>query len=513
MRHWLAALIAFCVLAIGIAGAAAETRVALVIGNSAYRHAERLPNPVNDATAIAELFRQASFDDVRLVTDVSVSEMRSELREFSVKAAQADIAVVYYAGHGIEMGGHNFLIPVDATLARDIDTEDETVDLDRVLQLLESVKRLKLVILDACRSNPFAEKMQRTITARAIGRGLGQPQVQTSNTLVAFAAKAGSTALDGQSNHSPFTAALLHHIATPGLDLRIALGDVHDDVQSASNGEQEPFLYGAMGGGVVALVPANTQAKDPQAAPPPVVARPEESSEVRECDLLAASPFDPTRPTSTPGVAPEKIDAPRAIEACRKALAERPSDVRLKYQLGRAFEAAKQWALALPLYREAADAGSTLAVNNLARLYGQGLGVAKNLVEEIRLLRKAADAGNAFAMMNLAGKYATGSGVPKDELESVRLLRKAVAAGLVEAMVRLGLQYEEGKGVAKNEAEAVRLYRAAAEAGHVRAAEFLGRMYANGRGVTRDIGTARKWYEKAAALGDKEAKRNLANLR
>jgi uncharacterized protein len=176
----------------------------------------------------------------------------------------------------------------------------------------------------------------------------------------------------------------------------------------------------------------------------------------------------------SPGVAPEKVDALRAIEACRKAVAERPFDMRLKYQLGRAFEAAKQWKEALPLYREAADAGSGPAMNNLARLYGQGLGVAKDLSEEIRLLRKAADAGQPFAMMNLAGKYATGLGVPKDETEAVRLLRKAVAAGVAEAMVRLGLQYESGRGVAKNEAEAARLYHAAAEAGHARARNFSG---------------------------------------
>ena len=241
-------------------------------------------------------------------------------------------------------------------------------------------------------------------------------------------------------------------------------------------------------------------------------AQPEESEAARECDRLAASPFDPTRPTGMAGVASDKIDVPRAIEACRKAVAERPSDMRLKYQLGRAFEAGSQWDDALPVYRAAADAGNALAMNNLAKIYEQGLGVAKDEAEAIRLLRKAADAGQPLAMMNLAGKYATGHGVLKDDAEAVRLLRKAVSAGVVEAMVRLGVEYEMGRGVAKNEAEAVRLYRAAAEAGNVRAAEFLGRMYANGRGVNRDIGEARKWYATAAAHGDQEALRALISL-
>jgi Caspase domain len=148
-------------------------------------------------------------------------------------------------------------------LASDLDVEDETVDLDRVLQLLEPAKRLKLVILDACRVNPFADKMRRITASRAPGRGLGRPEVQTSNTLVAFAAKAGSTAHDGDGAHSPFAAALLHHLTTPGLDLRIALGNVHDEVVETTHGERESFLYGAMGGGTLALVPGKAEPPRP----------------------------------------------------------------------------------------------------------------------------------------------------------------------------------------------------------------------------------------------------------
>ncbi|MGO9004561.1 MAG: SUMF1/EgtB/PvdO family nonheme iron enzyme [Beijerinckiaceae bacterium] len=248
--------------------AQAEKRVALVIGNGAYRTVARLPNPANDAVAIGDLFRSAGFDDVRTVTNVGVADMRKELRAFSEKAAGADIAVVFYAGHGMEIGGHNYLIPTDAVLARDLDVEDEAVDLDRVLQLLEPAKRLKLVILDACRENPFAAKIKRTIASRAVGRGLGQPDLQTSDTLVAYAARAGSLAGDGEGDHSPFTTALLHHIATPGLDLRIALGDVHDEVLKTSNREQEPFIYGALGGGTLALVPGKAEPlpADPESA-------------------------------------------------------------------------------------------------------------------------------------------------------------------------------------------------------------------------------------------------------
>jgi uncharacterized caspase-like protein len=269
-------LMAFIVVAtIAPRPALADKRVALVIGNGAYRSVGSLPNPANDAAAMGDLFNAAGFDDVRIANDLGVNDLRKELRAFSERAAGADIAVVFYAGHGIEVGGHNYLIPVDAILARDLDVEDETVDLDRVLQLLDPAKRLKLVILDACRNNPFAETMKRTIASRAIGRGLGRPEVQTSNTLVAYAQRAGALASDGKGQHSPFTTALLHHLATPGLDLRIALGNVHDEVVVTSDSEQEPFLYGAMGGGTLALVPGKAeqlqqgqlqQGNDPDAA-------------------------------------------------------------------------------------------------------------------------------------------------------------------------------------------------------------------------------------------------------
>jgi WD40 repeat protein len=247
------------VVAVATQPAMADTRVALVIGNSAYRNVVRLPNPANDAAAMGDLFKAAGFDDVQVANDLGVNDLRKALRSFAEKAATADIAVVYYAGHGLEIGGHNYLIPVDAVLARDLDVSDETVDLDRVLELVDQAKRLKLVILDACRDNPFAAKMKRTLGSRAIGRGLGQPEVQTSDTLVAYAARAGSTALDGEGAHSPFATALLHHLTAPGLDLRIALGKVRDEVWQNTRHEQEPFIYGAVGGDTLALVPAKAE--------------------------------------------------------------------------------------------------------------------------------------------------------------------------------------------------------------------------------------------------------------
>src|SRR6516225_6320653 len=237
-------------------GALADKRVALVIGNSAYQNVPGLPNPINDATAIAELLRNAGFDVVDSRADLGIAVIRRAIREFADVARDADIAVVYYAGHGIEVDGTNYLIPVDAILQRDTDVEDEAISMDRLLRILEPVKRLRLIILDACRENPFTRSMKRTIASRAIGRGLAKVEVVNSDTLIAFSAKAGSTALDGDGKNSPFTTALLNHLATPGLDLRIAFGQIRDDVLKATANRQEPFVYGSLGGGTVSLVPA-----------------------------------------------------------------------------------------------------------------------------------------------------------------------------------------------------------------------------------------------------------------
>jgi hypothetical protein len=236
--------------------ALAEKRVALVIGNSSYRNVPSLPNPLNDATEIASLFRSAGFSVVDVRRDLGISDMRRAISDFAEAASDVDVAVIYFAGHGIEVDGSNYIIPVDAKLLRDFDIEDETVSVDRILKSIEPAKRLRLVILDACRDNPFLKTMKRTVASRSVGRGLAKVEPAMSDTLIAFAAKAGSVALDGDAKNSPFTAALLHNIASPGLDLRIAFGRVRDEVLKATNRKQEPFVYGSLGGSVISIVDA-----------------------------------------------------------------------------------------------------------------------------------------------------------------------------------------------------------------------------------------------------------------
>lgn len=252
----------------------AERRVALVIGNSAYKSVPRLANPVNDAALVGGMFKKAGFDSVDIKLDLTVVDMRKALREFAGKAREAEVAVIYYAGHGIELDGNNYLIPTDAALETDNDVFDEAFPLDRVLFAIEPAKQLRLVILDACRDNPFAKTMKRTVAARSIGRGLAKVEPTSSNTMIAYAAKAGSTASDGDSKNSPFAAALVERLPTPGVDLRKAFGFVRDDVLKNTGYKQEPYVYGSLGGDDVPLVQAKpAAASGPQASPDDAVRR------------------------------------------------------------------------------------------------------------------------------------------------------------------------------------------------------------------------------------------------
>ncbi|WP_425989485.1 caspase family protein [Afipia sp. DC4300-2b1] len=259
-------LLVWTFLTAALTPALAEKRVALVIGNSDYQNVAPLTNPSNDAAAIAAILTKAGFDTVDAKSNLSGIEMKRTLREFGNKVRDADVAVIYYAGHGIELEGTNYLIPVDAKLEIDTDVLDEAFPLDRFIVAADPAKHLRLVILDACRDNPFNKTMKRTIGSRAVNRGLAKVEPANPNTLIAFAAKAGSTASDGEGKNSPFATALVKHLVKPGLDLRKAFGFVRDDVLKVTNNKQEPFVYGSLGGNDVSLVPA-------VAAAPPVSAQ------------------------------------------------------------------------------------------------------------------------------------------------------------------------------------------------------------------------------------------------
>jgi hypothetical protein len=245
---------------------AAEKRLALVIGNSGYQSVPKLSNPFNDATAIAQMLKGIGFEIVDLRLDLGNLDFRRAIRKFEDAAEGADFAIVFFAGHGIEISGINYMLPVDARLASNRDAPDEAIPLDRIVGAAEGAKKLRLVIVDACRENPFLVSMKPRLAVRDIPtRGLGRVE-PSKDTLIAYAAKAGSTAEDGYGEHSPLTSALLNHLTTPGLDIRLAFGRVRDEVMKVTNNRQEPFVYGSLGGENIALVPAAPQPKEPSPA-------------------------------------------------------------------------------------------------------------------------------------------------------------------------------------------------------------------------------------------------------
>jgi len=225
-----------------------QNRIALLIGNRNYRYAGVLSNPANDAQLLAGTLRDVGFKSVTTKTDLTREQTMQALQEFARAADSAEWAVVYYSGHGIEFNGENYIIPVDAQLKTDRDIALETVDVDNVLKSIQGARRLRLVILDACRDNPFASQMKRTTATRSIGIGLARMEPEPG-TLIAYAAKHGEFALDGTGSNSPFVEALTQRIRErPAQEIRRLFDLVRDDVMESTRRQQQPFTYGSLSG-------------------------------------------------------------------------------------------------------------------------------------------------------------------------------------------------------------------------------------------------------------------------
>lgn len=251
------------------ASAQSQRRVALVIGNGAYQHAGALRNPPNDARRMAEVLRSAGFE-VILGINLSRQAMEGHLREFGDRLEGGQLGLFFYAGHGMQVGGENYLLPVDATLRRERDLAFETIPLSQVLRSMETAAPTNLLFLDACRDNPLTRSFAASMGARstAVGRGLAQVQSGVG-TLVAYATAPNSVAEDGVgATNSPFTAALAQHLTTPGLEVGLALRRVREAVLTATAGRQVPWDHSSLTGEVV-IVPAAAAAPSPIAPPQP----------------------------------------------------------------------------------------------------------------------------------------------------------------------------------------------------------------------------------------------------
>jgi tetratricopeptide (TPR) repeat protein len=222
----------------------AGRRIALVIGNGAYQNVHRLDNPPRDAKLIAASLHDVGFQSVTLSNDLTRDKFFDVLRTFASDAEKADWAVVYYAGHGFEIGGVNYLVPVDARIAEDKDAEKEAVALEQVIAAVGGARKLRLVMLDACRDNPFAPAMKRTMAVQLVDKGFSDIE-PSSGFMVVYAAKHGEVALDGEGVDSPFASALARDVKEPHVEVRKLFDIVRDDVWNTTKHQQQPFTYGS----------------------------------------------------------------------------------------------------------------------------------------------------------------------------------------------------------------------------------------------------------------------------
>ena len=251
-RYAISAALALAISLSSGSAARAERRVALVIGNATYEHAVALSNTANDARVIGDLLEKVGFDVVNRRSDLGLDDFRQAVQDFAFLSFNADVAVVYYSGHGLAIDGVNYLIPADAKLSSVQDGEEQAVSLDWVLVAAGGARKLSLVILDACHKSPFSPTNEASSEPPT---GLVDVKLSVPNTLVAFAAKAGSVCNDGDGPNGPFASALVKYIGQPGLDIRSALEKVRDEVLRATGNRQEPYFYGSLDAENAMLVP------------------------------------------------------------------------------------------------------------------------------------------------------------------------------------------------------------------------------------------------------------------
>ena len=536
VSRWIIAAFLLCA---GLSSTAhAERRVALVIGNSAYRTVPALPNPASDAKLMSDTLTSLGFFVVgggaRL--DLDKAGFDQALKDFGTQSTGADVALFYYAGHGVETHGLNYLVPVDAHPQDEADVFEQMVGTSGILDLLEkSGTRINLVLLDACRDNPFRDHGVRSTTG-----GLAQMPAPIG-TLISFATQPRSVSLDGIGGHSPYTRALAEAMQKPGAGLFKTFNEVGLAVEKATGGQQLPWVSSSPINGnfyfagkpepatpearQASLTPEALTLKAPLTPDAPIITAPAQESRfsppddplrqgvVTDCDRLAAMPHDTGHGWKLPGLEVDKINVVAATAACNDAMQRYPDVMRFVFEAGRVATARKDYAEARRLYDQAAASGYAMAMNNIGGIYEGGSGTPVNYVEAARWYQKAVDAGEPIAMVDLAWLYETGHGMKKDYAEARRLLETAIKAGVPAAMNNLGLMYSYGQGVPRDYDEARRLFEQGAALGNDAAMNSLGAAYIDGHGVPRDQRLGRRWYEKAAALGNPEAKENLRNMR
>jgi hypothetical protein len=545
---------------------ASGKRVALVVGNDEYQSVPKLANGVRDAQAMRLALQGAGFQ-VQIATNVSREGIDAAVNKFILSINPGDIALFYYSGHAVQVGGENYLSPVDLVAANEVQVRNRSFKASEVIEEMEARGAdLQIAILDACRNNPFARE-------RSIGGGQGLAAMNVGRgTFLAYATAPGRTSDDNSSDRNGlYTTYLLKALAQPGLSLEQVFKQASAEVQSASNGKQIPWISSSVQGDFYFHMPAPPAPEvKPAPAPAVVAAQPAPPDPAAEAWAITRgksnramletiikefpdSPYArlakvelaglPSAPVSAPAMAPVRVnDSPKPerqadtlgqrtisapntpavtpppftptsvappVKTVERAKTAGPEELT---QQGIASFNVRDYAKALPFFRAAANSGNAQAMYFLAYMYQHGLGVAADNAEAMRVYKNSAAGGYASSFSALGLMYENGSGVPVDYAEARKWLLKGIDAGSAASMNELGYMYFSGLGTRRDTAEGCRWYRKSAEGGFTSGLYNLGYCYETGEGVSADRAQAIELYRRAATAGSETAKQALQRL-
>ncbi|MBF0288066.1 MAG: caspase family protein [SAR324 cluster bacterium] len=473
-----------------------ERRIALVIGNTNYETSP-LRNPIHDAESIARVLRERRFD-VTLLTDVNQRGMVRAIQKFGKNLKGGGIGLFYYAGHGMQIKGRNYLIPLETNIETEGDIEFESVDVGRVLNQMESAEnRLNIVILDACRDNPFARSF------RSSSKGLAQMD-SPSGTLIAYATAPGKTAADGDGKNGIYTENLLQQMQVPGLEIAQMFKKVRAGVNKATSNLQTPWEASSITGDfyftpaqVASVAPTQTTMSPPATMPLSINVEQEAWDQVKDSDDPEVVRMFLQRYPNSKLAFPARLKLEQLLKLPENSTptAGKPT----KIEEIRHNELLRSVAQAIHLHSaQNSDAG------HLVRKYVDVYGVDR-LQNELSLA--------AEEQYKLGVIYREGLGIDQNNQQAIYWYTKAAEQDHAAAQTRLGYMFRKGYGIFKDNSQAVYWYKRAAGQGDAQGQFNLGGMYLKGYGVSKDKTQAIFYYRKAAQQGHKIAQRMLNRLK
>jgi TPR repeat protein len=472
-------------------------RHALVIGNQDYSGDTRdLANAVADAELIGTTLENLGFV-VTSVTDATLPEMSRALLGFAKGLPKGGIALVFFAGHGVQWQGENYLIPVEAQLDELTDLRLVGLSFSTLLTLLSERDTLaNIFIFDACRNNPFEKAANRTFGERTKIRGLAPTRIRYTGNLVAYSTAPGEVSSDGEpGGHSPYAQALSQALSRPGLGIESIFKLTRSLVIGKTHHAQIPWENSSLTRDIF-LLPDMTETALVQPT---------------ECDIEAGHPSDPDR--VTPGIDYALLRPAVAIPACRAALENEPDNPRFKTLLARALLKAGQYDEALELNLQAAEVGYIGAFHNIGNHYKQGSGVERDIDLALDWFLKAAELGHPEDAYNAGVIYSGGTDTIAPDYELARLwLERSATQDYPSAFDKLGTLYQKGLGVPEDAVKANAMFEEGALLGDASAMVNLGTAYRKGTGVEIDYARAYDLFRRAAQLRRRSAFTNLGDM-